>query len=51
MEIRSHTLIPLLRPGSVHIGSASSDDCGQMFLMLRVSSFPDRLLHYACTVA
>ena len=28
VEIRSRTLIPLLRPGSVHNGSASWDDCG-----------------------
>ena len=31
MEISSCTLIPLLRPASVHSGSASWDDCGQAF--------------------
>ena len=30
-EIRSHTLIPLFRTGSVNIGSANRDDCGQVF--------------------
>ena len=28
VEIRMHTLIPLRRPGSVHSGSGSRDDCG-----------------------
>ena len=28
VEIRSHTLISFLRPGSVHSGSVSWDDCG-----------------------
>ena len=50
VEIRSRTLIPLLRPGSIHSGSASSDDCGRAFPnKLRVSSFPDRFLRYTCT--
>ena len=31
VEIISRTLIPLFKPGSVHSGSASWDDCGQMF--------------------
>ena len=31
VEISSCTLIPLFRPGSVHSGSASRDDCGRMF--------------------
>ena len=36
------TLIPLFRSGSVHSGSASSDDCGLVFPEeLCVSSFPD----------
>ena len=35
VEIRSRTLIPLLRPGSVHNGSASWNDCGW--------AFPDKL--------
>ena len=39
-------------PGSVHSGSASLEDCGRMFPdKLRVSSFPDRFLHYAWTAA
>ena len=50
VEISSLTLIPLYRPGSVHSGSASSDDCGRVFPdKLRVSSVPDTLLHYALT--
>ena len=45
-EIRSCTLIPLLRPGSVYSGSARWDDCGQMFPdELCASSFPDRFPH------
>ena len=45
--ISSRTLIPLFKPGSVHSGSASCDDCGRMFPdKLRVSSFPDRFPHY-----
>ena len=52
VEISSCTLIPLFMPGSVHSGSPSWDDCGRMFPdKLRVSSFPDRLLHYAWTAA
>ena len=36
--------IPLFKPGSVHIGSASWDDCGRAFPdELRVSSFPWKL--------
>ena len=51
VEISSRTLIPLFMPGSVHSGSASWDDCGQMFLdKLRVSSFLERFPHYAWTV-
>ena len=51
VEIRSHTLIPLL-VGSVHGGSASWDDCGRMYPdKLRVSSFPYRFPHYAWTAA
>ena len=43
VEISSHKLISLFRPGSVHSGSASWDDCDQVFPdELRVSSFPDR---------
>ena len=50
--ISSRTLIPLFRPGSVHIGLASWNDCGWVFPdELRVSSFPDRFLYYACTAA
>ena len=47
--ISSRALIPLFRPGSVHSGSASWDDCDQVFLdELCVSLFPDR--YYAWTV-
>ena len=43
VEISSRSLIPLFRPWSVHIGSASWDDCDPVFPdELRVSSFPDR---------
>ena len=49
VEIRSRMLNPLFRPGSVHSGSASWDNCGQDELC--VSLFPDRFPHYACTVA
>ena len=46
-EISSRTLSPLFRPGSVHSGSASRDDCDRVFLdELRVSSLPDRFPHY-----
>ena len=42
-EFSSRTLIPLFMPGSVHSGSASRDDYGQVFPdKLRVTSFPDR---------
>ena len=52
VEICSRTLFPLFMLGSVHSGSASCDDCGQMFPnKLRVSSFPDRFPHYAWTAA
>ena len=52
VEIRLHTLIPFLRPGSVHSGSASWDDCGRVFPdELRVSSFSDRFPHYVWTAA
>ena len=40
------TLIPLIGPGSVHSGSASWDDYGQVFPdRLHVSSFPKRFPH------
>ena len=40
VEISSRTLIPLFRPGSVHGGSASWDDCDRVFPdELLVSSF------------
>ena len=52
MEISSRALIPLFKPGSVHSGSVSWDDCGQTFPdKLRVSSFPDTSSHYAWTAA
>ena len=48
VEISSRKLIPLFRPGSVHSGSASLDDCDRVFPgELRVSSFPDRFTHFA----
>ena len=51
-KISSRTLIPLFRPGSVHSGSASRDDRDRVFPDdLRVSSFPDKFPHYACTAA
>ena len=40
VEISLHPPIPLFRPGSVHSGSASWDDCGQVFPdELRVNLF------------
>ena len=52
VEISSRTLIPLFRPGSVHGGSASLDDCGRKFYdKLSVSSFPEMFPHYAYTAA
>ena len=52
VEISSWTLIPLFRPGPLHSGSVSWDDCDWVFPdKLRVSSFPDRLRHYARTAA
>ena len=48
VEIRSHTVIPLFRPGSVHSGSASWDKCGRVFPdELRVSSFSDRFQRHS----
>ena len=46
VEITSRTLIPLFRPGSVHSGSVSWDNCD-----LHVSLCPDRFPHYAWTTA
>ena len=47
----SRTQIPLSRPGSVHSGSASWDDCGRVLPdELPVSSLPDRFPHYACGI-
>ena len=52
VEISSRTLIPLVKPGSVHSGSASWDDCARVFPdELRVSSFPDRFPHFAWMAA
>ena len=43
VKISLRTLIPLFRPGSVHSGSGSWDDCDRVFPdELHVSSFPDR---------
>ena len=52
VKISSRTLIPLLRPRSVHSGSASWDDCDWVFPdEFCMSSFPNRFPHYACTAA
>ena len=43
---------PLFRPGSVHSGSASLDDCDRVFPdELLASSIPDRFPHSAWTAA
>ena len=45
-------LIPLFRPGSVHSGSVSLDDCGWVFPhKLCVILFPESFPHYAWTAA
>ena len=50
VEISLHKLIPLSRPGSVHTGSASQDDCDRMFPdKLHVGLFPERFPHSAWT--
>ena len=52
MEISSHTLIPLFRPGSIHSDSATWDNCNRVFPdELHVSSFPEGFQHYVWTVA
>ena len=52
VEIILCTLIPLLRPGTVHSGSGSCDNYGLVCPdELRMSSFLDRFPHYAWTVA
>ena len=52
IQVSSQSVIPLFMPGSVYSGSASCDDCGRIFPdLLRVSSFPDRIPHYACKAA
>ena len=52
VEISSHKLIPFFKPGSVHSGSASCDNCDWVFPdELHVSSFPDRAPHSAWTAA
>ena len=52
VEISSCVLIPLFRPGSVHSGLASWDNCDRVFPdELRVSSFPDRFSHSTWTAA
>ena len=49
-EIRSHTVTPLFRPGSVHRGSASWDDCSWVFPdELSVNLLSDRFPLYAWT--
>ena len=52
VEINLCTLTPLFRPGSVHSGSASWDDCGHAFPdELHESSFLNWFPHYAWTAA
>ena len=52
VEISSRTPTSLFRPGSVHSGSASWDDCGSVLPEeLRVNSFPITLPHYAWKAA
>ena len=52
VEISSRTLISLFVLGTVHIGSASWEDCDQMFPdKLRVRTFPDKFPQYAWTAA
>ena len=52
VEMSSHMLIPLFRPGSVQSGSVSWDDCDRVFPDgLRVRSFPERFPHPAWTAA
>ena len=52
VEISSHTLIPLFRPGSVHSVSASGGGCDQVFPdKFHVSSLPDRFPHCDWTAA
>ena len=52
VEISLRTLIPLVRPGSAHSGSASWGRYNRVFPdELRVSSFPDRFPHSAWTAA
>ena len=52
VEISSHTLLPLFRPGSVKSGSVSWDNRGRVIPdKLHVSSFPDTFLHYSWTAA
>ena len=48
MEISSCAPIPLLRPGSVHSGSVSWDDCGWVFLdEVAWICFSNRFQHYS----
>ena len=49
VEISSCTPIPLCRPGSVHSGSASWDDCGSPLTSCVWAHFPDRFPQYAWT--
>ena len=52
VEISSRTLIPPFKPGSVHSGSASREDCDWVFPdELCVSLFPERFPHYVWTAA
>ena len=52
VEVRSCTLIPLFRPGSVRSGSESWDNCDCEFPdKLHVSLCPDKFPHYAWTAA
>ena len=52
MEVSPCTLISLFRPGSLHSGSVSWDNCDSVSPdELRVSLFPGRFPHYAWTAA
>ena len=45
VEISSHTLIPLFRPESVHIGLASWDDCDSVPWQVACELVSDRCAH------
>ena len=51
VEISLCTLIPHFRQESVTVAQQAEMTVTAFLDKLRVSSFPDRFLHYACTVA